>query len=340
MPGNANFHFNDVAIIAVEACEPPIVVTSTEIDERLAPFYERIGTPPGLLSSLVGIEERRQWPADISFMDAAVLAGEKALISSGISREKIGLIIDTSVCRERLEPSSAVTVHHKLGMPSTCINFDLSNACLGFVNGMHMAGAMLESKQIDYALIVDGEGTREISENTIQGLLKKEATFDDLFLNFASLTLGSGSAAMVIGRQSENPGSHSILGGFFHAASEHHDLCVGSLQSMRTDTSALLKAGTEVAKQAWEAGGPKKEWLEKDLYILHQVSLVHTKSMIDVLGLPSDKVPMTFPYYGNIGPAAIPITLANEQANLSPGDTLLCLGIGSGLNTALLELQW
>jgi len=76
------------------------------------------------------------------------------------------------------------------------------------------------------------------------------------------------------------------------------------------------------------------------LYILHQVSLVHTKSMIDALGLPSDKVPMTFPYYGNIGPAAIPITLANEQANLSTGDTLLCLGIGSGLNTALLELQW
>ncbi|MGI9608190.1 MAG: 3-oxoacyl-ACP synthase III [Acidimicrobiales bacterium] len=324
----------------MEACEPAKIVTSADVDARLAPFYERVGAAPGLLASLAGISERREWPVETSFMDAAAMAGEKAISSAGIDRGRIGLLVDTSVCRERLEPSSAVTVHNQLDLPSSCTNFDIANACLGFINGMHVAGCMIEAGQIDYALIVDGEGTREIYDNTINRLLDSDTTHEDLFSNFASLTLGSGSAAMVMGRHSENPGSHKVVGGFFHAATEHHDLCVGSLEQMRTDTRALLDAGTGLAKIAWDFGGAKESWLEKDRYILHQVSMVHTEAMIAGLGLPSEKVPMTFPHYGNIGPAAIPITLAAEQDSLVPGDEILCLGIGSGLNAALIELQW
>ena len=62
--------------------------------------------------------------------------------------------------------------------------------------------------------------------------------------------------------------------------------------------------------------------------------------MADVLGIDPEKVPKTFPHYGNIGPAAIPITLASVADTLSPGDSVLCLGIGSGLNAGLIELAW
>ncbi len=339
MTANANFTFDDVAVVSVAACEAPNVVTSGELDERLAPFYERVGANPGLLESLAGISQRRQWPEGVSFMEAAALAGEKALATSGVDASRMGLLIDTSVCRERLEPSSAVTVHDRLGLPATCINFDLANACLGFLNGMHVAGAMIESGQIDYALVVDGEGTREIQENTLARLLDPDSTLGDLFENFASLTLGSGSTAMVVGRHSENPGSHRVVRGFFCADTVHHDLCVGSLEQMRTDTAALLDAGTSLAKRAWD-DAEKSDWLDMDRYILHQVSKVHTAAMIDVIGLDVDKVPMTFPMFGNIGPAAIPFTLASVVDTLTPGDRVLCMGIGSGLNAAVVELLW
>jgi 3-oxoacyl-[acyl-carrier-protein] synthase-3 len=62
--------------------------------------------------------------------------------------------------------------------------------------------------------------------------------------------------------------------------------------------------------------------------------------MLDVLNLEADKVPKTFPFYGNIGPAAIPITLAHVQDTLSEGDSVLCMGIGSGLNAGVIELRW
>jgi 3-oxoacyl-[acyl-carrier-protein] synthase-3 len=338
--GNADFTFDDVAIVSVEAVDAPEVVTSAAIDERLAPFYERTGTQPGLLESLAGIRQRRQWPEGVSFMDAAAMAGEKALAAAGIDRSRIGLMIDTSVCRERLEPSSAVTVHDKLGLPSDCLNFDLSNACLGFLNGIQVAGAMIETGQIDYALIVDGEGTRQIHETTIEKLLRPDATVDDLFENFATLTLGSGSASMVIGRHSENPGSHRVKGGFFRAATVHHELCVGSLDGMRTDTRGLLEAGTEVAKLAWEGADDKEHWFEMKYYILHQVSQVHTQAVIDTLGIDGDRVPRSFPDHGNIGPAAIPVTLAAVQHELQPGDGVMFQGMGSGINAAVVEVEW
>lgn len=341
MTGNANFSFDDVGVVSLASAIAPEVVTSDEVDLRLASFYERVGARPGLLQSLAGIVERRQWPQGVSFMDAAAKAGELAIERSGIDRSRIGLVVDTSVCRERLEPSSAVTVHHLLDLPSTCINFDVANACLGFVNGMQLGGAMIESGQVDYVLIVDGEGTREIHDNTINRLLSPEATIDDLFENFASLTLGSGAAAMVLGRYSDNPGSHRVVRGFFRADSSHHELCVGSLEHMRTDTKALLDAGTGLAKIAWdEAGDHKIDWLDMDTYIFHQVSEVHTAAMIDVLGVDPDRVPMTFPVFGNMGPAAIPFTFAGVQDSLSVGDRVLCMGIGSGLNVAVVELLW
>jgi len=340
MTGNNHFAFNDVGVLSVAAVDAPEVVTSESIDARLEPFYERTGAPTGLLESLAGITERRMWPADTSFMGAAAKAGDEALNNAGIDRSRIGLMVDSSVCRERLEPSSAVTVHDMLGLSSTCLNFDVSNACLGFLNGMHLAGTMIESGQIDYALIVDGEDIRQIDDNTIDKINGPDSKVGDLFANFASLTLGGGSAGMVLGRHSENPGSHRFNGGFFRAATSYNGLCVGSLDGMQTDARGLLEACTEVAKRAWDDAGEKPGWYDMSHYILHQVSEVHTQAVVDTLGIDGDRVPRSFTHYGNIGPAAIPVTLDSVQHELNSGDGVMLLGMGSGINTAVFDLEW
>lgn len=339
MSGNFNYSFNDVAVVSIEACDAPIVVTSSQIDDMLAPFYARVGLEAGLLQKLAGIEERRQWPADVSFIQAATLAGEKAIQAAGIDRSRIGVLTNTSVCKDRLEPSTAVSVHHALGLSTQCINFDISNACLGFVNAMHVAGTMIEAGQMDYALIVDGEGTNEIYQHTLNRLLDESSTVADLYANFASLTLGSGSVAMVLGRHSQNPGSHRLLRGDLRAATEHHDLCVGSLEGMRTNTSELLLAGTTLGKVGWDASDGAN-WGDMQRYIIHQVSRTHTSAIIAALGIDVQRVPLTFPMFGNIGPAAVPVTLAKEAESLSSGDRVLLIGVGSGLNVAFLEVLW
>ena len=340
MRGNSLYRFSNASVVSVAAVDAPIVVTSAEIDERLAPVYERLGLRPGMLENVAGVRERRWWPEDVTFEAAAALAGEEALAQSGVPRDRIGMLINTSVSRAHLEPSAAVAVHRTLGLPSSALNFDLSNACLGFVNGMHLAATLIDSGQIDYALIVDGEGARQPQESTIARMLAGEVTAEDMYDNFATLTLGSGSTAMVVGRTDLHPDGHRIVGGVARAASEHHTLCIGDLDGMRTDTRALFEAGLELSEDAWKEALSDFDWNDMDHYIIHQVSLVHTAAICERLGFDQSRAPLTFPTRGNIGPASVPYTMAMHAPQMAPGDRVITMGIGSGLNVSALEIVW
>ena len=341
MNQNSVFRHQHSGILSLAAVEAPRIVTSDWIDEQLAETYQRNGLRPGLLAGLAGIEERRWWDDDVSFTDAAAMAGRAAIEQAGIDPSKIGILISTSVCKENLEPSVACAVHHQLGLSTSCLNFDIANACLGFINAMHLAATMLDAGTVEYALIVDGEGSRHTQQTTLERLRHPNSTAGDVFAEFASLTLGSGAAAMVMARKNRHGNVHRLIGGVGRAGTEHNALCIGSLDRMTTDTHGLLVAGLDLAADAWEASKTDFDWTEGlDWYIFHQVSKVHTTMLCDRLAIDSSKVPLTFPKYGNVGPAAVPITLASVQDQIQPGQRVLCMGIGSGLNTSFSEILW
>ncbi len=340
MSGNITFRHNDTAVLSITSVDASVVKTSQEFDERIGDSFERNGLRPGMLTNLAGITERRWWSQDYSFVDGAIEAGRLALDEAGIEPGQIGLLVNTSVSRENLEPSVAVHVHHELGLATSCLNFDLANACLGFVNGMQFAATMIDAGQIDYALIVDGEGSRVPQERTLERLSGPDATADDLLNEFATLTLGSGAAAMVLGRASEHPNGHQVIGGASRAATQHHELCVGDFNKMSTDAQGLLVAGMELAGDLWKDAAAEFDWSQMDRYIVHQVSQVHTTKTAEALNIDLDRIPLTFPTLGNVGPAAVAITLAKEKDKLSAGDRVLMMGIGSGLNMTCLELRW
>jgi acyl-CoA:acyl-CoA alkyltransferase len=341
MSGNASFRLSNTTILSVCAVEAPIVVPSTAFDERLTETYKRVGMKPGMLEKLAGVVERRWWPSDVSFADAAAIAGAKALAEAGIIPAQVGIMINTSVSRDHLEPSTAVAVHSQMGLPTSCLNFDLANACLGFVNGIQLAGTMIDSGQADYALLVDAEGSRFTQEATLSRLAGPDATAADVRSQFATLTLGSGAAAMVLGRADRHPEGHQVVGGVSRAGTEHHDLCVGDLNLMRTDSKALFQAGLALALETWaDAAEAGFDWSGIDSFVAHQTSVVHIRAMANALGVPESRFPLTLPSYGNMGPAAVPFTLAQEIDQLSPGMRVLLLGIGSGLNTSYAEITW
>jgi 3-oxoacyl-[acyl-carrier-protein] synthase-3 len=316
------------------------VTTSEEIDRRLAPALKRLKLPTGLLQRVAGVHERRNWGEGQTFDDAAIEAGKKALAEAGIRPDQVGLLINTSVTRKHLEPSVAVRIHHGLGLPSSATNFDIANACLGFVNGMALAGQLIDAGQIDYAVIIDGEDADEIQVNTIERLGREGIKRKDFMSEFASLTLGSGAAAAVIGRADLHPEGHRMLGGITRAATQFNDLCVGSVDGMFTDAKALLKGGMELVVSAWKDAKRQWSWSHMDRYIMHQVSSVHTNAIVKAANLDATRVPVTFPLLGNVGPASIPITLAQEASKLVRGNRVLLMGVGSGLNTSMMEIAW
>jgi 3-oxoacyl-[acyl-carrier-protein] synthase-3 len=319
--------------------EAPEVISSAWIDEQLAETFERCGIRPGLLEAVAGIVERRWWPEGVTFDEAAAMAGREAMSAANVEPSDIDLLISTSVCKHHLEPSVACAVHYRLGLPATCDNFDLGNACLGFVNAMNVAAMAIESGQARTVLIVDGEGSRHTQLATIDRLRSPETTTMDVFDQFASLTLGSGAAAMVMGGPRST--GHAFLGGITRAATRHHDLCVGDLEQMRTDTAGLLEGGLQLAKETRDAAALAGwEWDDCDWYVMHQVSEVHTKKLCELLDVDMQRVPLSYPLFGNIGPAAVPYTLSTISEKIAPGDRVLLMGIGSGLNCAGAELVW
>lgn len=340
MIGNATTRFENVALLSVTRRMPSRVTTSEEIESRLFAALERVKLRDGLLRRVAGILERRNWARGESVDLATIDTGKAALDEAGVAPSEIGLLINTSVTRKHLEPSVAVRLHHGLGLPSAAVNFDIANACLGFVNGMSLAAGMIESGQIRHAVIVNGEDADEIQVNTINRLLREDIDREAFMSEFASLTLGSGAAAAVLGRADEHPQGHRILGGVTRAATEFYDLCVGSVEGMFTDARGLLQGGLDLVMSAWKEAQSEWDWASMDRYITHQVSKAHTEAIIDAAGLDRDRVPVTFPRFGNVGPASIPITLVEEQKHLARGDRVLLVGVGSGINTAMMELAW
>jgi 3-oxoacyl-[acyl-carrier-protein] synthase III len=340
----ATQRYEQVVISGLAHVDAPQVVTSTEIEDQMATTLERLGVEPGLLEGLSGIRERRVWGAGTLPSEVAAQAGELALADSGVDRHDVGALLNTSVCRDYLEPSTASLVHGRMELPTEAVNFDVGNACLGFVNGMNVVASMIEHGEIDHGLVVDGETSRFTMEATIKRLASQACDEVMFREQFATLTLGSGAVAMVLSRADSAESGRRFLGGMSRASTAHANLCTGHVHEMRTDTKGLLLAGLELAAHTWKEAVSSFDWDPQavDTYVVHQVSKVHTRAVCDTLGLDIDRFPLIYPEFGNIGPAGVPTVLSRsvQDGTVSSGDRVMLMGVGSGINAAAAEIIW
>ncbi len=336
--------FKNVSIAGLAHIDAPHTLTSKEINERLKPTLDRLGIRTDVLGDIAGIHARRLWDADMLASDAATLAARKALEDGGIGADKIGLLVNTSVSRDYLEPSTASIVSGNLGVGDECMTFDVANACLAFINGMDIAARMLERGEIDYALIVDGETANLVYEKTLERMALPGVTADDFRNEMAALTLGCGAAAMVMARTELVPDAPRYRGGVTRSATEWNQLCRGNLDRMVTDTRMLLIEGIKLAQKTFVAAREALGWAveELDQFVIHQVSQPHTAAFIKNFGIDPKKVMTIFGEHGNIGPASVPIVLSKlkQLGKLKKGDRIALLGIGSGLNCSMAEVVW
>jgi 3-oxoacyl-[acyl-carrier-protein] synthase-3 len=346
--------YQHVCVEAFACTLPPLVVTSDEIESRLRPVYERLGLPEGRLELMTGIRERRFFPPGTRPGAISAQTAVKAIRASGIEARDFGALVHGSVCRDQLEPATAAHVHHAAGLPRDALVLDVSNACLGLLNGMVLVADMIELGRIRAGIVVGTEVGRPLVEGTIDRLLNDASlTRKDVKYEFASLTIGSGSAAVVLCDARLSCTGNRLLGGVFRAETGSHELCAGGVDSVRagdgrprmsTDSEALLHAGIDLAAQTWPLflHGLRWDSGNVDRVFTHQVGRAHRKLLLDRLGLSPDVDFPTVEYLGNTGAAALPMAaaLGIERGHLRPGDRVALLGIGSGLNVLMLGLEW
>lgn len=346
--------YKNVCIEAFGYELPGEIVSSSEIEKRLSPVYNRLKLPDGRLELMSGIKERRFWKNGTRPSEVSVLAAKKAIEKSGISKKDISCLIHASVSRDFLEPATASVVHNALGLPPCSSIFDVSNACLGFLNGMTILANMIELGQVKAGVIVSGECGKQLVDSTINNILADdEINRKKIKYYIASLTIGSGAVAVVLAHSSISKTGHKLLGGQIRSSTEHNELCIGGVNaevahngnvSMQTDSETLMMHGINLAKETWEENKKELGWENgsADRIFCHQVGSAHRKMLYETLKLDITKDFSTLEYLGNTGSASLPITMAIgiEKGLVKKGDKIMMLGIGSGLNCVMLGAEW
>ena len=341
--------FHHVSIASLEAVLPDEIWTSALLEEKLAPLYERLRLPTGRLELMTGIRERRFWSRPTRPSEASAQAGKLALEKAHVSAAELDLLIHAGVCRDRLEPSTAAYVHGLLGAAPGAQILDVSNACLGFLNALVLAAGLIESGQIRRALICSGENGRPLVERTIELLNNGDHDRNAIKPFFANLTIGAGAVAAVVCHGSLAPANAPRLA---HASAQTdstaNTLCEGDTDAaalvMQTDSERLLEAGVALAETTWTRFCAESGWnfATPRRVITHQVGKRHSQLLFERLGLDVAKDWRSFDRLGNVGSVSLPATLAlaRDAGAVSSGDAVALLGIGSGLSSLMLGLQF
>lgn len=331
-------------LISTGAYIPERRVTSREILEEID-SEDRFGISHDWLERTTGIQERRFASEDMLPSDMATAAAREALDMANIEASEVDAIIFTGVDRDYLEPSTAHIVQDNLGAYNA-VAFDVTNACHGFMNGIHLMDSLIATGQVRRGLIVTAEHAHRMTNRAITAL--KSSQDRELFLKLAGgLTLGDAGASMILGPKL-GPDS-GFMGFMIQSQGQYSHLCVcgnyrGQDTALETDMSEIVSQGIRLLGAMYKQFMAKLKWRPEEIskFVHHQVGLKVFKQHARYAGISTDIMPNTITTLGNLVTANIPIALYNIMINkeIHNGEKIFVAGAGSGLTVSQSGIIW
>lgn len=317
----------------------PVRVVS---NEELAPTLR---SSPARIRRLSGIQTRRWARDDEASSDMAVVAGRRALEAADCAASSIDAVILSTTSPDMAFPSTACLVQRKLGCRPVGA-FDVSASCSGFLYGLSMAQAMIQSGQVKTCLVM-------ASEVKSRSLDPQDAA--------TALLFGDGAGAVILrGEDVQSPEWRGILGIRLYADGAQHALIRvpsgGSRTPLSSDTvqkrehtlrmhgaslfriavRRIEQAVLEVLKEFGLRPGDLKQ------VVLHQANGRILSHVAERLGIDQSRLASVIERYGNTSSASLPIALddAVRGGTISPGDLVLLGSFGGGLTWATGLVRW
>jgi 3-oxoacyl-[acyl-carrier-protein] synthase-3 len=313
---------------------PEKVVTNQDIAEFM-------DTSDDWIKTRTGISERRFATENETTATMAIAAARLALDRARIVPKAVDLIIVATLSPEQPFPATASLVQDAIGARSAGA-FDLSSACSGFIYGLSMASAMIQSGSSKVVLVIG-------SETVSRFLDDHDRTTYPLF--------GDGAGAVVLQAHQTPGGVLSTVLGSDGSGAEHLSIPAGGsklpasqhtvderLHCMQMNGREVYRFATrimgKVARQACDRAGVDID--EIDLFIPHQANIRIIRSATKYLKISDDKVFTNLEKYGNTSTASIPIALceAIEQGRVRNNDRLVMVGFGGGLSWGATVVKW
>jgi 3-oxoacyl-[acyl-carrier-protein] synthase-3 len=296
-------------IAAIGRALPEQEVSSESIAERL-------GVDEHWILSRTGVRSRRHAREGERLVELAAGAGRAALERARFSPADLDLVLVASFTQDELLPNAAPQVAAQLGAVRAGA-IDLGAACTGFVSGLALASAQIESRRATAVLVVGADLLSRVTDNEDRGTA---ALFGD----------GAGAALVTAG----GPGR---VGPILQRSDGAGGSCMTMSHSERKmrmrgqDTfRAAVARMSEVTLEALEATGLGLD--EIDLFVYHQANTRIIDAVGERLGLREQRVIDCIERYGNTAAASVPIALreAELSGRLNAGDTVLVAAFGAG----------
>lgn len=328
--------FNNIGIKAISACVPKEIRSNKDLS-YLIPDEEI-----DKVINSIGIEERRYADTLTTASDLCEKAARKLFESNeDFDLSEVDALIFVSQTSDYHQPATAPLLQHKLGIPDTCLCFDINLACSGYVYGLATAFSFAQQESIRNVLLLVGE---TMSKTVSQ--YDKVST--PLFGDAGTATLiGKGDfGESVFSLHSDGAGSEVIkmkYGGYRHPSSpegfiEHTD----EEGNKRTGEQFYMNGmdvfnfGVRVEprdiKNLMKEVGITAD--ELDLLVYHQANKFMTDFFTKKLKVSPEKTPYSLRKYGNTSSASIPLTISSEMAtgDYPNREKSILTGFGAGLS--------
>ncbi len=325
-----------------------VIGTGSYLPSRVVPNEEiasLLSLSPVRIQRLTGIRTRH-WAGDHeSSSDMAIVAGRRALDAAGCEASSIDAIILSTTSPDMTFPSTACFVQRGLGCRQVGA-FDVSASCSGFLYGLSMAQAMIQSGQMQTCLVV----ASEVKSRSLNP--QDEAT---------AVLFGDGAGAVILrGEVDKSPEWRGILGIRLYADGAHHGLIRVPSGGSRTPLSSdrlrnrehtlrmqggsLFRIAVRRIEQAVRESLKEFGFCPEDLkqIVLHQANGRILSHVADHLDIDEGRLASVIERYGNTSSASLPIALddAVRGGNISPGDLVLLGSFGGGLTWATGLVRW
>ena len=338
-----NIHINPAILAPVRA---QILAVGTYLPEERVKSDDimcevqselKYGLPHDWMSTQMGIQERRMAPDKLLPSDLAVFAAEEALNSNpDIKRSDIDCVIFCGIERDRPEPATAHSIQNALGLNASHV-FDVANACYGFVEGLKLANALIETRMIDHAMIVTGEIPTRVLKAVMDMMIKGVSRQQAKHL-WGMLSVGDAGGALILGPSSD-PDS-GFIGFNQRVDSRQANRCHykfrsdGSIDG-QMQMAQVVARGFQLNKEMFDETLDMLKWDGLDWALTHQTGKRTFEQVLTLKSINKDKLIQSYPKLGNITTATLPICLKKmlKSGRVKRGDRIGGLFAGSGIVT-------
>lgn len=270
--------------------------------------------------------------------DFAAKAGRLCLLENGVDPEEIDLLIHASVAREYFEPATAMEVAAKVGARETLHAFDVTSACTGQLEAIHIATAYFSLyPDMQTAMVVSGELTRRFLSYDVQSL-------EEVELKAAGLTIGNAASAWLIRRRPFEGGCLRPLHIANTSIPEHWHLCSVPIDGTFVSHSRdLFKLGVHVPGEIKRVLG-SVGWLPADVdhFVFHQPSDHMVQKVLEGLEVNPERGIKVHNLFGNTVSTTVSLALNElvQRQALEAGQRLLLHVAAAGFSMLTIAGEW